>query len=224
MQRLKDDAEREQRRIEQENQDKLIKERRERINKRYDQLFSLGMKFNAQYEAYVFEDVSVDNKTEINLFTDEEWAALLNKITPVIEERKKAIETKRLADEQMQKKLERQRITGKARFDSLSEMGFTNESEVNLGCMSDDDWNTMWSAYKSQYDKKKHEEWVADMKLKKELDEQKKSEELAQAGDKVKWADVLRQLNELSIPEMKSPTYRKKVSILKEKIGEVTEL
>ena len=159
----------------------------------------------------------MDNKTEISLLPESEWESLLESVTLVINERKKDIE-------EVQRKQERQRIAGKARFDSLSEMGFTNESEVNLGCMSDDDWNTMWSAYKAQYDKEQHEKWLADMRLKKELEEQKKAEELAQAGDKVKWADVLRQINELSIPEMKSPAYRKRVAILKEKISEIQEL
>lgn len=106
MRKLKDEAEEKERRIEQEKQDDLIKERRERINKRYDQLFSLGMKFNAQYEAYVFEDVNVDNKTEINLLNDEEWVALINKITPVIEERKKAILEKQIAEAEAQKQKE----------------------------------------------------------------------------------------------------------------------
>lgn len=224
LKKMKDDAEEKQRRIDQENQERLIKERRERINKRYDQLFALGMKFNAQYEAYVFEDVNVDNKTEINLFDDEEWDALIDKITPIIEEKKLAIEKKQIAEAEAQKKLEQQRIAGKARFASLCEIGFTDESEVNLGCMSDDDWNTMWSAYKAKYDKDQHEKWLADIKLKKELEDQRKAEELAQAGDKAKWLDVLRQINELSIPEMKSPTYRKKVAIFKEKISEIEEL
>ena len=206
MKRMKDDAEREKRR-----------EVEERISKRCNQLSVLGMKYDGRYDAYVFEGINVDNKTEISLLTESEWESLLESVTLVINERKKDIE-------EVREKQERQRIAGKARFSSLSEIGVINESEVNLGCMSDDDWNTMWSAYKSRYDKEQHEKWLADMKLKKEMDEQKKAEELAQAGDKVKWADVLRQIKELSIPEMKSPAYRKKVAILKEKISEIQEL
>ena len=206
MKRMKDDAEREKRR-----------EVEERISKRCNQLSVLGMKYDGRYDAYVFEGINVDNKTEISLLTESEWESLLESVTLVINERKKDIE-------EVREKQERQRIAGKARFSSLSEIGVINESEVNLGCMSDDDWNTMWSAYKSRYDKEQHEKWLADMKLKEELEEQKKAEELAQAGDKVKWADVLRQIKELSIPEMKSPAYRKKVAILKEKISEIQEL
>ena len=63
-----------------------------------------------------------------------------------------------------------------------------------------------------------------DAELKTQQDKIRKEEELAQAGDRVKWADVLRQINELAIPEMKSPTYRKKIQILKEKISEIKEL
>lgn len=63
-----------------------------------------------------------------------------------------------------------------------------------------------------------------DAELKAQQEKIRKEEELAQAGDRVKWADVLRQINELAIPEMKSPTYRKKIQILKEKISEIEEL
>jgi membrane protein involved in colicin uptake len=50
--------------------------------------------------------VNIDNRTEINLFNDEEWAALINKITPVIEERKKAILEKQIAEAEAQKQKE----------------------------------------------------------------------------------------------------------------------
>lgn len=186
MQRMKEEAEREQRRIEQEKQDKLIKERRERINKRYDQLFSLGMKFNAQYEAYVFEDVNVDNKTEINLLNDEQWTALINKITPVIEEKKKAILEKQTAEAEAQK-----------------------QKEIE-------------AALQEERDRVAKEKAAAELKAQQE--KIRKEEELAQAGDKVKWADILRQLNELSIPEMRSRIYRQRIQILKEKISEIKEL
>lgn len=97
LQRQKDEQER-QMRVEKERADELIlKKRRERIDKRYDQLFALGMRLNGQYECYMYEDVNVDNKTEICLFNDAEWDELIKKITPAIEERKKAAEEKRLA-------------------------------------------------------------------------------------------------------------------------------
>lgn len=118
MQKMKDDAEREQRRMEQERQDKLIREQRERIEKRYDHLSKLGMRYNSQYDAYVLEDINVDNKTEITLLNDEEWGNLIATITPIVEEKKRAIElkrlteieAKRLADIEAALKAERERV------------------------------------------------------------------------------------------------------------------
>ena len=58
-----------------------------KIITRCKQLQELGMTFNFKYNAYVFEDVNVDNPTEICLLNDKEWDALIEKITPVIKER-----------------------------------------------------------------------------------------------------------------------------------------
>lgn len=60
--------------------------------------------------------------------------------------------------------------------------------------------------------------------LKRQQDEAKKAEDLAQASDKEKWADFLLQLNKLSIPDMRSGQFRKKITIAKEKLGEISEL
>ena len=63
-------------------------ESRKKMQIRAMQLESLGMKFSFQYDAYLYEDVNVDNKTEISLLADNEWDALVEKIKPVIEQRK----------------------------------------------------------------------------------------------------------------------------------------
>lgn len=66
------------------------------IKRRCNQLSGLGMKFNFQFDAYRFEDVNVDNKTEISILGNEDWDALINRITPIIEQRKKDFEEQRL--------------------------------------------------------------------------------------------------------------------------------
>ena len=76
-----------------------------RMQERYQQLSSLGMTYNGQHDAYIFQDVNVDNKTEINLFNEEEWAALIGKITPIIAQRKEEAEQKRQAGLNDQQKL-----------------------------------------------------------------------------------------------------------------------
>ena len=105
LQRQKDEAERQQREalLRQEMEEK--EKRNQLIRKRCNQLQALGMTFNDQYDAYVFEDVNVDNKTEICLLDDAQWSALISKITPVIEQRKQDAEQKRLAEIEEQKRI-----------------------------------------------------------------------------------------------------------------------
>lgn len=66
-----------------------------RTRKRTNQLSALGMTYNFQYDAFVYEDVNIDNKTEINLFSEDEWDQLVAKITPVIQDRKTAAELRK---------------------------------------------------------------------------------------------------------------------------------
>jgi hypothetical protein len=88
----------------QEAERKADAERRELMKSRGMQLEALGMRFSFQYDAYVYEDVNVDNKTEISLLSNPEWDALLGKIKPVIEERKAA--ALKREEEKRQKEIE----------------------------------------------------------------------------------------------------------------------
>lgn len=97
MQKAKDDAEREKRFIRQEEEDRLFREQRDRVEKRYDQLSLLGMKYNGRREAFIFEDIDVDNSS-INILDEEGWAELISRTTQKIEERKEVIDAKRIAD------------------------------------------------------------------------------------------------------------------------------
>jgi hypothetical protein len=101
---------------------------KKRINDRCAQLVSLGMKFNGQHGCYAFEDVNVDNATEICLFDDTEWNDLIDKITPAIAERKqvaeqKAIEAKIIADKAIADKA----IEDKKKQDEADELARKNE-------------------------------------------------------------------------------------------------
>lgn len=75
----------------------------EMITRRCNQLQSLGMSYSFQYDAYVFDDVNVDNKTEISLLSDGQWDELVEKVRPAIEQRKKEAEERRIADIEKQK-------------------------------------------------------------------------------------------------------------------------
>lgn len=145
MQKIKDDAEREKRLEEQKRHSALMQ-------KRYDQLFALGMKYDSRSGSYVFEDVNIDNRTEINLFNDEEWAALINKITPVIEERKKAILEKQIAEAEVQKQKEieaalqkeRDRVAEEKRLAQVKEEQEKKRKEEELAKASDKEKWDMW--------------------------------------------------------------------------------
>ena len=104
-----------------------------RINARYEQLFALGMEFNSQYGCYIYEDINVDNATEINLFNEDEWNDLIAKIIPAISERvlmteKKAAEAKNIsdkviADKAITDKKEKDEMDEKTRIESLNKQG-----------------------------------------------------------------------------------------------------
>lgn len=84
-------------REQQEQATKIIQEqKRQKLHARANQLVALGMTFNFQYDAYVFEDIRVDNKTEVGLWSDKEWDELIEKIAPIIEDKKADLEVKRL--------------------------------------------------------------------------------------------------------------------------------
>jgi unconventional prefoldin RPB5 interactor 1 len=74
------------------------------IASRINQIQALGMSFKFDDNAYSVHDVFVAS-LEITTFTDEEWAALIEKITPVIEERKQEAEQKRLAAIEEEKRI-----------------------------------------------------------------------------------------------------------------------
>lgn len=77
-------------------------------------------------------------------------------------------------------------------------------------------------AIQKEQARKAEEERLAEVKRKEE--EARKAEELAKASDKVKYADLIAKFESIEFPEMRSGQYRKKVSIIKEKIEEIYSL
>lgn len=114
-------------RQQQEATNKANEARKAVIKGRCVQLESLGMTYNFQHNAYVFFDINVDNNTEISLLNDDEWNALIEKITPIIIERKEGLEvaerakiaTKIEAAKQEAVKKEQERIAEEARQNEL---------------------------------------------------------------------------------------------------------
>ncbi len=75
----------------QQQQEELKKQK---IKNRCLQLEAIGLVFSFKEDAYIFEDVNVDNKTEVCLLEDAAWEELLQKIKPEIEQRKKDAATR----------------------------------------------------------------------------------------------------------------------------------
>lgn len=99
-----DEAELVRRQAAQKEQEEIAAKEREKLKVRGNQLAALGMTFNFQHDAYVFQDINVDNKTEICLLDDAAWNDLVNEIKPSIEERKEVAERIRLEKIEQDKK------------------------------------------------------------------------------------------------------------------------
>lgn len=69
---------------------------------RSNQLAALGLNYNGQ--EYIFQDVNV-HWTEITTMNESEWNELIEKITPVISQRKQDAENKRLAEIEEEKRI-----------------------------------------------------------------------------------------------------------------------
>ena len=83
-------------------------------------------------------------------------------------------------------------------------------------------WLTLEEAAQKERERIEQEQLMAETKKKQE--EARKAEELAQASDKEKWADLISQIENLSLPEMRSGQYRKKMQTVKEYFEEIKNL
>lgn len=151
MQKMKEDAEREKRLAAQNKLDEEMKQLTIRNTQRADQLGKLGMELNKNYD-YFFADITVSYDFDIKSLTNEEWDALIAKITPVIEERKEAIEAKRIADAEAQKQKdieaalqkERDRVAEEKRLEQVKAEQEKQRKEEELAKASDKEKWDMW--------------------------------------------------------------------------------
>lgn len=60
--------------------------------------------------------------------------------------------------------------------------------------------------------------------IKRQQDEVRKADELAQASDKVKYANLIQQLEAIELPDMRSGQYRRKVATIRQKMEEIYAL
>lgn len=74
------------------------RQKRERIDKRVDQLRELGLVYQRERQWHEYGDVVISPDVEIKKLSDAEWDALIEKTIPEIERCKKEFEEKRLAE------------------------------------------------------------------------------------------------------------------------------
>jgi hypothetical protein len=136
-------------------------------------------------------------------------------------------EQKRLAEIEAQKDAERIMTLGKSRIGILKQYMVDKESELTIeaaGNMAEMDWEIIRTGWQDVYDKKQKEKWEKEQKEKLELEELRKQQELALSGDKVKWAEIIKQIDEITLYTMISVQYKKKLGIMREKLEEIKAL
>lgn len=209
-----------------EQQQKELRE--QKIKNRCLQLEALGMKFSFRDDAYIFEGVNVDNKTEACLLDDAEWETLLQKIKPAIENAKAAI---KLKEERQNTRSVQLSGLGMTFTGSAYQFEDVNVPATDLTGMDDNTWNELIATTtpiiadrKQKLQAKQEEEFKQKQIEEQRKQQQQQEEEAAKASDKDKWTTFVAAINGITIPEMKSSQYKSKVNAAKLKLTEITQL
>lgn len=181
--------------------ERLRKEESERLKQERAELDAIRKQ--QQYEANILKAEQVRIQKELEA---KKWALKMQQ--DKIDAEKKAAE---LQKEQLQM------IAGKARYDLLFEMGYINETAVNLGCMSDNDWNVMYKAYRETWDKNQQEIFIEKLKAEKQAQER----ELALRPDREKIQAFVEKLDDLNFPEVTEAESKRILMVAMTKIEEL---
>jgi hypothetical protein len=200
-----------------------------RMKTRQNELTALGMTYNGRYMCYAFEDVNVDVATEIMMLEDAEWKSLLDKVSSLIEDRKKAAEEK-AALEVRTKNRSSQVIALGMTFHLQSGSFVFQDSSVSQETIErvvDAEFEEILSdlsrdieASKKALEQKRIAEIekakldAADKALreKAEADERAKiaeADRVAQLSDSAKYREIYNRISDLGFPEMKSQKGKK---------------
>lgn len=113
----------------------------------------------------------------------------------------------------------------KSREDILmSSYGFKADDGIDLGTYSDDNWDTLLEEVKATYQRIQKEKWEKEQEAKRIEDERIRQEQLDQAGDKEKWAEMLNQLDAIQVFPMRSSQYRKKAMLFRIELDKLKAL
>lgn len=129
-----------------------------------------------------------------------------------IAEKAAKAERERIEEEQRKEKEIKRLATISYRADALKQYGSTKESDW-LGDLKESEWDELLSETREEY-----EETI------RKQEEERKAEELAKAGDKEKWNEIMERVESIEVYAMRSSQYRKKAAILREKLEEIKAL
>lgn len=148
-QRQQEEAERQARELQLQKEKAELEARQKLINHRSAVLSGLGMQFNGS--EYKYEDVNV-HTTEMGTLSENDWVELVQKITPVIEQRKKEA-ADRAAEAAAQK--ERERIAEEQRKEAIRKQEEEERKALELAQSTD---KTKWAAFLEQLNQLVHQE------------------------------------------------------------------
>jgi hypothetical protein len=157
---------------------------------------------------------------------DEKWSAMIEDMKVHVAKKKEEAEQKRLAEIEAQKELEKKRILGESRLRAFKELGSMpiGVTSASLSEISEDEYDTLYRETKDEYEAAKKIQWEREQEEKRQLEEVKRQQELEISGDKVKWAEVMKQFESITLYTMISSQYKKKMAILREKLEEIKSL
>jgi hypothetical protein len=208
-------------RIEKEAMAKKI----EKWNARRSELSSFGMIPNFLSGDYAYEDIIVSGGY-IESAEDNEWNETVELSRLDVQKKKAEAEQKRLAEIEAQKEAERKKVLGDSRIKAFKELGSipVGVTSASLSEITEDEYDSLYRETKDEYEAAKRIQWEKEQEEKRQLDELKRQQELALAGDKVKWAEVMKQFDEITLYTMVSAQFKKKMGILREKLEEIKSL
>jgi hypothetical protein len=203
--------------------DAAMAKREAKNNARMDQLFAIGLKAGMEdghmyykgYDCYV-------SYLDIMGYDDEKWDKMIMGITEQVSKKKEEEEQKRLAEIEAQKEAQRIGDLRKYRVDALKQYSVTpDEDPVTY---THNQWEDCLATAKAIYENSQKEKWGKEQADKRAQEELLQQQKMDQAKDKEKWNDVMYQINQISVHEMRSSQYRKKAMILREKLEEIKAL
>jgi hypothetical protein len=228
---LQDQQEKMAKQMEELNRHKLIAQKSvydERISQ-LQKLGLIGLLDPGYYERFGFQ-ILEENTTLVDIvisldLEQEEWDKFMAIAIPHAE---KVKEAKRMEQEARDRKAEEKRqqdlkdaadtAKGNERIKSVTALNrrLAYTTPLEIGQLSDEDWDKVFKPIKEAYDEDLRKMQQAQEEELKEQERLRKERELAEAGDKAKYADTLKYILATPLHEMRSSQYRTKMKIIRD--------